>query len=145
MRSIQKVVIERAEGMTGHRTMKKVTFQGDAAEAEGNQWLREIAATAPKDGSYDKTDVWVTVSSGQEYQFRFDVRHTSMPDNDTDIRQHMRDFLLIHCRPEALPHIARDRRRLEYFQSQIEPEIKAEAERVLGLLDADAVTLSVTG
>jgi hypothetical protein len=29
MRSIQKVFIQRAEGMTGHHTMKKVTFEGD--------------------------------------------------------------------------------------------------------------------
>lgn len=84
MRSIQKVVIERAEGLTSHYTMVKVTYSGDNAEEWGNQWLREIAQTAPEHGGYDKTDVWVTLSNGQEYEFRFDVMHISLPDNDTD-------------------------------------------------------------
>jgi hypothetical protein len=52
----------------------------------------------------------------------------------------MRSFLLLHCRPEELPHIARDKRRLEYFKAQITPDVKTEAESVLTLLDADLVT-----
>jgi hypothetical protein len=79
LRSIQKVVIERAEGLTSHYTMVKVTYSGDNAEEWGNQWLREIAQTAPEHGGYDKTDVWVTLSNGQEYEFRFDVMHFPCP------------------------------------------------------------------
>lgn len=140
MRSIQKVVIERAEGPVSHYTMRKVTFTGDTAEEQGNQWLREIAHTAPAKGGYDKTDVSVTLSNGETYDYRFDVQHSSLPDNDTDIRQHIRSWLLYNCRPEELPHIAKDKRRLEYAQSQITPEIKSAAEYVLALLDADLVT-----
>jgi hypothetical protein len=73
-----------------------------------------------------------------EYEFRFDVKHISLPDDDTDIRQHMREWFLYNCRPEELPHIAAaDPRLLRYAQSQIEPEIKSIAESVLALLDAD--------
>jgi hypothetical protein len=137
MRSIQRVVIQRAEGLTNHYTMKKVTFTGDSAEEQGNQWLCEIVQTVPKNGGYGKTDVRVTLSTGHEYEFRFDVKHISLPDNDTDIRQHMREWFLYNCRPEELPHIAADPRLLRYAQSQIEPEIKSIAESVLALLDAD--------
>jgi len=136
MRSIQKVVIQRAEGRTDHYTMKKVTYEGDTAEAKGNKWLHEIAKTAPKSG-YDKTDVWVTLSNSEEYEFRFDVHHTSLPDNDTNIRKHMRDWLRFICRPEEFAHIARDPERLKYIQSQTTPEQKAYAESVLALIDAD--------
>jgi hypothetical protein len=136
-RSIQKVVIERAEGLTGHPTMKKVTFAGDTAEEQGNQWLRLIAETAPKEGGYDKTDVWVTLSNGQEFKYRFDVQHTSLPDNDTDIRQHVRTGLIYNCRPEEIPHIAAKPEWLEHARRSMTPENKAAAEWLVALLDAD--------
>lgn len=137
MKSIQKVVIQRAEGPTGHYTMRKASFEGDRAEDNANLFLRHIAVTAPKDGGYDKTDVWVTLSDGSELQFRFDVQHTSLPDNDTNIRQHMRSWFLYLCRPEELPHIARDPRRLEHARLNTTPGQKAAAEAALALLDAD--------
>jgi hypothetical protein len=139
MRSIQKVVIERAEGLTGHYTMKKLEFTGDTAETESNCWLHEIAKTAPKTGGYDKTDVSVTLSNGQEYSFRFDVMHTSLSDNDTSIRQHMRRWFLFIARPEALPHIASNPRRLHRVQTMFSPEQKEAAASALDLIDADPV------
>src|ERR1700751_2071057 len=102
MRSIQRVVIQRAEGLTNHYTMKKVTYTGDSAEEQGNKWLREIAQTVPKNGGFGKTDVRVTLSNGHMYEFRFNVKHTSVPDNDTDIRKHMRAWFLYNCRPDEL-------------------------------------------
>jgi hypothetical protein len=138
MRSIQKVVIQRAEGPSNDPIMRKATFKGDTAEEQGNDWLRQIARTAPKGDGYDKTDVWVTFSSGQEYQFRFDVQDTSLPDSDTDIRQHMRSRFLYLSRPEELRHIAADPHRLEYAQRNTAPEQKALAESMLALLDTDA-------
>jgi hypothetical protein len=139
MRSIQRVIIERAEGIIGHHAMKRVTFTGDRSEDQGNEWLREIAKTAPKEGGYDKTDVWVMLSTGDDFAFRFDVMHSSLPNNDTNIRQHMRSWFLYNSRPEEIPHIARDPRRLKYAQAQIEPQQKAFAEAVLALLNADPV------
>lgn len=141
MRSIQKVTIERAEGLSDHYTMKPVTYTGDSAEEQGNQWLREIAQTAPATGGYDKTDVWVTLSNGEELEFRFDVQHTSLPDNDTNLRQHMRAWFLFNSDPAKLPHIARDPRRLKYALANLTPDGKAWSEAQLALLDADNVTV----
>lgn len=141
MQSIQKVVIQRAEGMTDHYTMKRVTYTGDTAETQGNHWLYQIAETAPSEGGYDKTDVWVTLSNGDEYAFRFDVQHTSLPDNDTNIRQHMRSWFLFLARPEELPHIARDPKRLKRARAMSTPEQKAHAEALLALLDADTALM----
>lgn len=137
MASIQRVKIHRAEGLTTDPTMKPVQFEGDAAEQQGNEWLRRIAQTAPAEGGYDKTDVWVTLSNGQEYSFRFDVQHTSVPDNDTDIRSHIRTWFLYNCRPEEIPHIARDPRRLRWAQESTTPEEKQAAALLVALLDAD--------
>lgn len=137
MKSIQKVVIERAEGITGHYTMQPRTFEGETAEEQGNAWLREIAKTAPKTGGYDKTDVVITLSNGQDYSFRFDVQHTSLPDNDTNLRDHMRTWFLFNCRPEEIPHIAKEPRRLKRAQEMTSPEEKAEAAQLVALLDAD--------
>lgn len=139
-RSIQKVVIHRAEGPVTDPTMREVTYEGNTAEQRGNAWLRDIARTAPATGGYDKTDVTITFSNGQETQFRFDVQHTSLPDNDTSIRSHVRNFFLYHCRPEELPYIARDPRRLEYARRHTSPETKAAATELVALLDADAQT-----
>jgi hypothetical protein len=139
MNSIQKVVIHRAEGPVADATMREATFAGDSAEAEGNAWLQRIARTAPAKGGYDKTDVPITLSDGQEIEFRFDVQHTSVPDNDTNIRQHMRSWFLYLCRPEELLHIARDPRRLEYARNHSTPEQKALAASLLALLDLGPV------
>ena len=139
MRSIQKVVIERAEGLTGDYTMKKVEFTGDTAEIETNCWLHEIAKTAPKAGGYDKTDVSVTLSNGQEHSFRFDMMHTSLSDNYTNIRQHLRRWFLFIARPETLPYIASNPRRLQRVQTMFIPEQKAAAASALDLIDADRV------
>lgn len=140
MRSIQTVVIERAEGINDHYTMARRTFTGDSAESQGNHWLQEIAQTAPQTGGYDKTDVWVTFSNGEEFELRFDVQHTTVPDNDTNIRQHLRSWLLYNSRPEELPHIASNPRRLNYAKIHITPESKAYCENMLALLDADPHT-----
>jgi hypothetical protein len=118
--------------------MQKVTYSGDTAEAKGNAWLHEISKTAPRRGGYDRTDVWVTLSNGQEYEFCFDVHFVSLPNNDTNIRRHMRNWFLCLCRPEELPHIAAKPKRLNYAAT-VNAEQKAMAESALALLDADPV------
>jgi hypothetical protein len=139
MKSIQKVAIERAEGPSDHFTMKKVTFEGDSAEETANKWLLAISVTAPKTGGYDKTDVWVTLSNGQEFEFRFDVKHISQADSDTDIRAHVRCWFLYCCRPEEIPYIASDLRRLEFARKATTPEEKEKAAKLIELLDADII------
>lgn len=137
MRSIQKVIIQRAEGLIGHPTMRRETFTGDLSEGEGNRWLRWIAETAPATGGYDKTDVWVTLSNGQEYQFRFDVQHTSLPDNDTDIRQHVKQWFTYIATPEQIPYIAADPRRLAYARKEFTDEERESAASLLALMACD--------
>lgn len=98
------VSIQRAEGplvadFTDH------VFEGPDAEAQGNAYLRQIAVTAPMNGGYDKTDVKICFSNGQEWTARFDVKHLSCDDNDTDLRKHVRDFLFYHVNPDRIPWI----------------------------------------
>jgi hypothetical protein len=125
--------------------MRPKTFEGDNAEERGNAWLRDIARTAPAKGGYDKTDVSVTFSNGEEVEFRFDVQHTSLPDNDTNIRQHVRSWFLYLARPEELPHIARDPRRLKYAREHTTPGQKAAGAALLALLDADPPETTLIG
>lgn len=100
-----KVEIRRAEGP--HELCDKTfrVFEGDEAEAQGNAYLREISQTAPKGGGYDKTDVRILFANGQKWQARFDVKHFSEPDNDTNLRRHVRDFLFFHLFPEQIPWV----------------------------------------
>ena len=106
MNSITKVTVQRAEG-PNTSDFSLHTFEGETAEAAANSFLREIAQTAPKTGGYDKCDLTVTLVSGDTIGLRHDVKHTSLPDNDTDVRQHLRDFLFYHLNPEQIPHVAR--------------------------------------
>lgn len=103
--AIAKVEIRRPEGPHHlcDRTFR--VFEGEDAEARGNAYLREISQTAPKGGAYDKTDVRILFANGQKWDARFDVKHASEPDNDTDLRKHVRDFLFFHLFPEQIPWI----------------------------------------
>lgn len=103
--AITEVRIRRAEGPHELCDREFRVFIGRTAEDDGNAYLREIARTAPKDGSYDKTDVKLLFENGQEWDARFDIKHPSQPDNDTDLRKHVYDFLFFHLNPEQIPWI----------------------------------------
>ena len=96
------VKIRRAEGEIGKADFNWRKFIGPNAEDAGNAYLREISATAPKGGCYDKTDVVISFADGTEWEARFDVKHFTEPDNDTDLRQHVRDFLFFQLHPEKI-------------------------------------------
>jgi hypothetical protein len=103
--AMTKVEIRRAEGPRDLCDKAFRGFEGKDAEARGNAYLREVSQTAPKGGSYDKTDVRITFANGRVWEARFDVNHFSEPDNDTDLRKHVRDFLFFHLFPEQIPSI----------------------------------------
>jgi hypothetical protein len=138
LKGITKVVIERAEGMTGDPTMQRRTFEGTHAEQDANAWLYRISTTAPRNGDYDKTDVWITLSDGvkeYEYEARFDVKHYSCPDPDLNVRQHLTTTLTYYTAPETLPHIAKDARRLQYARESTTDEVRAGAQQLLDILN----------
>jgi len=103
--AITKVEIRRAEGPHHLCDQTFRVFEGQEAEAQGNAYLREISQTAPRGGGYHKADARTTFANGQVWESRFDVKHFSEPDNDLDVRQHIRDFLFFHLFPEQIPWI----------------------------------------
>ena len=117
------------------------TFKGANAEEDGNAYLRYIAQTAPQGGGYDKTDVEITFENGREWEARFDVKYTGEPDNDTDLRQHVRDFLYFHLNPQDIPWVRelRDPREREERVASIKAcwnqETRDEAQTLLNLIE----------
>jgi hypothetical protein len=101
---IVQVEIQRAEGPNTADFSKHI-YKGEFAEIFGNNYLHLIAKTAPKGGGYDKTDVKITFENGRVWEARFEVKHLLEPDNDTDLRKHVRDFLFFHLNPEQIPWI----------------------------------------
>src|SRR5262245_5950067 len=97
---IIQVEIVREEGPIDDPTMGKHTFCGDDAEALANDHLRLISETAPRDGGYNKTEVTATLVNGARVAGRFDIKHHSCPDSDTDLRQHLMDTLDFPLHPE---------------------------------------------
>ncbi len=102
--AITRVAIRRAEGPIALCDGWHL-FEGVNAEERGNTYLREISQTAPKESGYDKTDVKLTFANGQEWNARFDIKHSSQPDNDTNLRQHVSDFLYFHLNPGKIQWI----------------------------------------
>lgn len=131
---ITEVFIHRAEGPRDDPTMRPVTFTGLDAEARGNAWLKKIARTAPAQGGYDKTDVTITLDTGEKLSGRFDVQHTCCEDNDTDLKRHFRGDLLYVFAPERLPWLARDPKRLEAARRMNADRDKAKYERIYNAL-----------
>jgi hypothetical protein len=99
-----QVEIQRAEGPNTADFSKHV-YTGEFAEVYGNNYLRLIAWTAPKGGGYHKTDVKITFENGQEWAARFDIKHLFEPDNDTDLRKHVHDFLFYRLNPDQIEWI----------------------------------------
>lgn len=128
------VFIHRAEGPVKDFTMRPVTYEGDTAEEQGNDWLRKIARTAPRDGSYDKTDVVIRLADGQELSGRFDIQHWTTGRNDTNLRDHFRDTLMFNCMPERFAHIAADPRKLAAARASVSHTVRRESRRILALL-----------
>jgi hypothetical protein len=90
---IIKIVVDRAEGPSA------LCFKTEHATiAEANKRLRDISMTAPRSGGYDKTDVTVffdgtDINGDDGWNFRFDVKYITQPDNDTDIIKHVQDWI----------------------------------------------------
>jgi hypothetical protein len=142
MSTITKVTVQRAEG-PNTADFSKHTFEGEDAEARANAYLREISATAPRTGGYDKTDVVVTLASGDEFKLRHDVKHFECDDSDTDVRRSLRDFFYYHLHPEEIPWVRatdnrsgkRDRT-IKALADSLEGQ-REEFTRLLAVLDGD--------
>lgn len=85
---ITQIVVVRAEGP--NELCGSWTFKGPTAEDEANKKLRQISLTAPKGGGYDKCDVTVTLSSGEEFTTRHDVK---LNDIDGTVYDHAERWL----------------------------------------------------
>ena len=145
--AITRVAVRRAEGPIALCDGWHL-FECADAEEHGNTYLWEISQTAPKDGGYDKTDVKLTFANGQEWNARFDVKHPSQPDNDTNLRQHVSDFLYFHLNPDkiqwirdlAASHSEYERRKaaghIESIRKMFTDDAPAFAE-LLALIDPD--------
>jgi hypothetical protein len=89
---IKYILITRLEGSSKEDYNLGVTQRFNSV-AQADTRLREISATVPKSGGYDKTDVKVVFKDGHTYEGRWDVKHYTQPDNDTSIGQHLRESL----------------------------------------------------
>lgn len=84
---IIKVRIQRAEGKISQCDGWH-EFTGADIERRANAYLAEISRTAPRDGSYHKTDVELTFENGETVKDVFAVKHPSTFNSDTNIRRH---------------------------------------------------------
>lgn len=143
MPPIIQVEIVREEGPISDETKGKRTFSGDDAEPLANQFLRLISETAPKHGGYDKTEVTVTLVTGDVMKCRFDIKHHSCPDSDLDVRKHLIDTSTFPLYPERFPWVQREIEKdsglLARIRSGYTPADLAKCERILNLLSANEI------
>jgi len=85
--SVKSVWLSRAEGRTQEIEQRTVSSV-EAADEQLQRW----AHTAPKDGSYHKTDFKVTWSDDETYEGRYDLQFDDYKKNNllgSHIQQHM--------------------------------------------------------
>lgn len=103
----------------------------DAANTRLQQWAR----TAPKDGSYNKTDVTVNLSDDFSVSFRFDLTRDHR--YGVDLRRHT----LEHCQFFAgvlKPfHLSKEQYE-RYLDEFVETELRAEYARAAQLIEEEA-------
>lgn len=86
---VKSVVLTRLEGPS-ELCNKPVTFSSFIG---ANVWLLGQASTFPKAGGYDKVRFVVTFEDGETYTGRLDCKYFGDPNNDLDVRVHVREFL----------------------------------------------------
>ena len=125
--TIQKIVVDRAEGLieecfqTEHKTVD-----------DANLRLIEISKTAPKNGGYDKTDVIIFFSDGDEWKARHDIQFGMI---DETIENHWKrhfNYIL-----KIMPNTP------EYWQIKNNPNAKIEARAALNKMEATGLINSV--
>jgi hypothetical protein len=97
-----EIRVTRAEGPS--RLCVTKTFTGDDCWKHANQWLWSSAFSFPREGGYDKHDVFITFEDGEVYQARMDCQHFTCDYPDLDIARHVRRHLLFvaeHSREAA--------------------------------------------
>lgn len=103
MIAVKSVTLVWAEGRTEeyYRRLLPKTFSSFEA---ANRWLRWMAAEAPDDGSYNKTDFKIEWKDGQVYEGRYDLkRHDAgLPDL---LQRHVRNFASYYSGRWRPPHI----------------------------------------
>ena len=86
---VKSIMIMRAEGPSKLCGVKHYFNSW----REANRFLWEYNSSYPgMNEGYDKHDFTVIFDDGLEWSGRLDVKQSSVPDNDQDIRMHIRDF-----------------------------------------------------
>lgn len=90
----ESITLNRAEGRTSELVGPKTVHGGaDSVWDRANALLRSWSQSAPKDGSYHKTDFVVTYADGETYEGRYDLVHFTV--ERPDIADHMRAFVML--------------------------------------------------
>ena len=95
---LRSILIHRAEGLKEECVERRVS-SFEEAEAV----IRQMARTAPDDGSCDKTDILVEFEDGKKFGFRFDMdrSHSFSVDLHGDARRHV-EFYAGRWHPERM-------------------------------------------
>lgn len=88
---VRKVTLFRAEGPTALCDSKPRVYEGENALRDAHRQLAYNAATAPKNGGYDKHDFSIEWTTGDQYNGRYDLVHSSL--GLPDLLQHVRGSL----------------------------------------------------
>jgi hypothetical protein len=112
-----KIILHRAEGQA-HECVRVELQSFDQAD----RLLRCWARTAPKGGSYDKTDVEVHLSDRLSYRFRLDLTHDHVV--SADLRQDAVEHALFYAGLRCPPHME-DTRYEAFLSEYVSPEQRA--------------------
>lgn len=99
------ILVHRVEGYA-HECVP-VTTTGSRPWDEANAHLLRMSATAPKDGTYDKTDFTVTYEDGETHEGRYDLKPHSV--EVPDLAKHVRDFLQFYAGLRKPAHMTQER------------------------------------
>lgn len=95
------IIIDQVEGPTGSLRKTEHTTWADAEER-----LQRICWSAPKDGSYWKTDFRIEFVGGELYSGRYDAAHPESKSYEGALAKHIRDHLELYAglrRPAHIP------------------------------------------
>jgi len=97
---LRSILIHRAEGRPEECIERRVS-----SFEEADAVIRQMARTAPEDGSYDKTDIVVEFEDGKKFGFRFDMErgHSISVNLQGDARRHVEFFAGRWCPPRMRP------------------------------------------